>query len=344
MTVRDTESFDLVTATTLLDGSGRWALPSGVTSGSWSIVTGRTGNCARLTMINNAARLIERVIDNQQEWYVGFAFRFSTTPEATHNLYRLVDSTTTQIEVSLDTSRRLIISRNGTALATSTGALNTNQWYYVEVYAKIDPSVGAVDVHIDETSFVNVTGANTRNSANSFANRIQIGDNSATAAVGTQTKDFDDMYFADGTNSQTFLGDRAVKVSAPTGAGATTAWTPSTGANWAAVDEQPANDDTDYVSSATVNQVDTYVFADLASNVGAIDAVNVVLRSRKDDAGTRSIAAVVRPVSTDRVGTTRAQSTTYQLTSNVWVTNPDTGVAWTRAGFNATEIGVKEIA
>lgn len=342
MTIRAIESFDLVSSTTLNDGSGRWVRPAGGASGTFSLVTGRTGNCARIVQVNNVSAFLERVIDSQAEWYVGFAFRFSAAYIATHNFVRFVDGSTLQCEVSVDSSRRIVISRNGTVLATSTVTLNTNQWYYVEVHAVINNTTGVLDVHLDETSIVSVTGANTRGGTNNSADRIQIGDG---AANGTATNiDFDDMYIADGTSSQTFLGDRAVKVTAPTGAGATTAWTPSTGANWAAVDEQPANDDTDYVSSATVNQVDTYAFADLGANVGAIDAVNVVLRARKDDAGTRQVAPVARPGSTDRVGATKTLSTTYQLVDNLWLTNPDTSSAWTRTAFNASEFGVKEIA
>jgi hypothetical protein len=77
---------------------------------------------------------------------------------------------------------------------------------------------------------------------------------------------------------------------------------------------------------------------------GTVKAVQATALARKDDAGSRSIALVARPGSTDRVGSTQAVSDGYAGYAQVWDTNPDTSAGWTVADLNSSQFGQRLIA
>jgi hypothetical protein len=129
----------------------------------------------------------------------------------------------------------------------------------------------------------------------------------------------------------------------PNGAGAHSAWTPNGATpNYACVDETTADGDTTYVSDSTPGDIDTYAFADVDASA-TVYGVQTNLYARKDDAGTRQIAPVVRQSGTDYVGTTVTLGSSYSFYSQIYNQDP-TAADWTAAHVNADEFGVKEIA
>lgn len=333
MTIRDFESFDLKSAAQIMAGTADFGWTGGSAA---AIVAGRTGNCLNWDMNSDPVSSLVKVFDNQAEWYVAHAFRHDTA-----NRQRIVsfyDGANLQCEYYVNTSRQFELVRNGTILATSTATYALNTWHHVEIHVVIHSSTGVMEIRLDGVSIISVTGANTRGgSSNNYANIVAI---SPASRIGGALR-FDDLIYADGTSSQTWIGDKRVSVLAPTGAGNTTQMTPSAGSNWQNVDDQPANDDTDYNSDGTAGHLDTYVYGNLAANIVSVQAVKVVMRARKDDAGPRSIASVTRPGSTDNVGADKALTTTYLHHGQILLVNPDTAVAWTPGEVNATEFGVK---
>lgn len=342
MTLRLTESWDVCTAAQYADGTTGWTFTG--EAGRYQITaTGRTGSAIGTTASGGPNNELLRTIDSQAEWYVGFAFKMDVAPSGSgYWLWSFYDAGQLQCDVRINTAGKITLTRNGTVLATSGLTFPLNTWRYVEVYAKIHSTTGAMTVRVDGAVAVSVTGANTQVSANATADKLGFG---TTGGQGiTSNPYWDDVYIADGTAAQTFLGDCKVAVLRPSAAGATTGWTPSAGANYAAVDEPTANDDTDYVSAATVALVDTYAFGNLSGTIPTIHAVNVKMRLRKDDAGASSVAAVARPGATDNVGDDKSPSTTYVLYDTLYLVNPDTAVAWTKANVDASEFGVKRTA
>jgi hypothetical protein len=129
----------------------------------------------------------------------------------------------------------------------------------------------------------------------------------------------------------------------PSADGANTALTPSTGtAHAALVDDNPANDDTDYNQSSNVGDKDTYDMAALSGNWASIKAVQVLMEARKDDAGARSICSVTRSGGTDYDGAAQGLTTSYMYYTEILQNDPATSAAWAnKAAVDAAEFGMK---
>jgi hypothetical protein len=128
----------------------------------------------------------------------------------------------------------------------------------------------------------------------------------------------------------------------PTGAGGTTEWTPSAGANWQCVDEQPSNGDTDYVSAASAPLTDTYSCPAAATAGSIIYAVAVHATARKDDAGTNEVDGVLRSAGANYAhGSPKPITASYARYRWLWEADPATGLSWTVAGANAAQPGIR---
>jgi hypothetical protein len=330
-------------STTLADYAGKWTTWSGTPAVAPS--SGRFGNGLRLT---SGANNIQRTFDGQVTWVVGFGLRLLATPIADYAVCSLFDTAVAHCGLGLTTSSSQLFAWRGTpatVIGTSTPSLSAGTWYYVEIKATISDAAGVFVVRLNGATVLNLTAVDTRNAGNASANTVRLGTGPGTTFSSGQGWDVDDVYVFDasGPVNNDFAGDCRVQQLLPNGAGATTAWTPSAGSNYACVDEVPPNADTDYVASATAGQTDTYAFGDL-SVTGAVKAVQATALARKDDAGSRSIALVARPGSTDRVGATQAVLDTYTAMTELWDTNPDTAAAWSVAEVNASSFGVRLIA
>jgi len=270
-------------------------------------------------------------------------------------LAQFKDGATVQVTLRLVNDGRLAVVRGpntggSTVLGTSTAAIAFGAFAYIEWKVLIHPSAGTVDVRVNGVSVLSLTGQNTRNSAASQWSSLVLGvaDSGPTTTTFTATSiDYDDLYVLDGTGAapwNTFLGDVRVDVRLPTGAGATTGFTPSTGANWQNVDDATPNGDTDYNSASSSGLTDTFVVQDAPVTGAAILGVQQCLNMKKTDASTCTVAPVIRHVGVDNVGTSLAVGTTYAYGLAVAQTNPGTGAQWTEAGFNAAEFGYKRTA
>ena len=283
---------------------------------------------------------------------VGFSLTVSAAPTTTAGAaqFRVLDGGTTQWSLVLLNDLRLRITLGGvtgTTIATSgvTG-ISLGVTAYVEAKVVIHPSAGTVDVRVNGVSVLSATGLNTRSSANNAWTSALLGITTGPSDTHSGNTDYDDLYILDGSGDapwNTFLGDCRVDACYPTAAGATTGWTPSAGANWQCVDEPAPNDDTDYTSAAAAGPVDTFTVQDAPAGM-AILGVQHNLSMKKTDAGTCTVAAVVRHGGTDYVSADLAPSTAYAYGLVVQQLNPGTGAAWTEAQFNAAEFGYTRTA
>jgi len=125
-----------------------------------------------------------------------------------------------------------------------------------------------------------------------------------------------------------------------TGVGATATFS----GNCSTVSELLANGDTDYVSSANVNDMDLYDLESVWVNPLTIIGVVSKLYVKKSDAGARSGQLVLKSGATTVTGTDTVLASTYTYLSRVDTTDPNTGVAWTVSGLNALQLGQKVTA
>lgn len=126
----------------------------------------------------------------------------------------------------------------------------------------------------------------------------------------------------------------------PNAAGDSTQLTPNTGANWAAVDETPSDDDTTYVKSSATDDLpyfDLYNLPDTAIPAGStINSVTVYMNTRSINATYKAYFRTALKVSGGSVqyGTQYAPGTSYTLYNESFA-----GVLQT--DLNALQIGVE---
>jgi hypothetical protein len=161
-------------------------------------------------------------------------------------------------------------------------------------------------------------------------------------------------FWADGTSQYTYIADVWV---VPTytaslvtpldqtirpSSNNTVALTPSTGSNYACVDEATANDDTDYVMPGTEDtwQTDLYNMGSLPLQVGEILWVRIVNRASKDGAS-NIIKTALRTHSTTYYRPSETLYTTsYANFETVYGYNPYTGDNWTQDEISDLLAGV----
>lgn len=286
-----------------------------------------------------------RVVPTAATLIVGFAYKISSpTTLAPCILSRFLDgSGTEQVHIELNASTRAVdIYRGGTKIASGAIPIASDTYYYFEFKATFATAIAANTCQVRVNGVVDAdvpAGTSTRASANSSANRVQVGSNGTGSTYW-----YDDVYICDGTGSRLndFLGDKRVDAVLPDSDGSQTAWTANGAVNdWDCVKQPIADGDTTYVASATVGAYDTFGFANLVAGAAAVDAIQLSLTARKDDAGSRSLAPALVVGGTTYDGAAVGLTDSYGVASQVWEQNPNTAANWTESDVNALEAGAK---
>lgn len=263
-------------------------------------------------------------------------------------LASFMENTTRHVDIVLLADGRIRARRAGSVtLGTSTSFLTAGAYNYVEIKITISDTVGVVTVRVNGTStgWLALTSQDTQNGGTSAITNIILGGELTVATPLQSPVRYDDIVILDtaGSVNNDFLGDCRVEAIFPNGAGNYAQWTPSTGSNFQNVDEAQPNGDTDYNSSSTANQIDTFAYSNLSVSSGTVKAVAPNMWARKDDAGSRSIAAVARLSAVDATGSTILIGNTFADYQGIFETKPGGG-AWSITDVNNSEFGYKLIA
>lgn len=332
------DSFDHYSA--LANKYNGFLVPTG--SGAISAANGRNGTSS--FRITNWSVGITKSIAATGTVVVGFALRVAALPTVAVVVARVLEGATAHVDLRMDTAGRLFFTRAGTTIGlVGTTALAAGSWYYLEAKITISDTVGVASLRINGVSELNGAGLDTRNAGTSGVVDV-VGLAGVTGL--TATVDFDDLYIcnAAGTVNNDFLGDIRVEAIFPTAEATYSAWLPSVGTDNALnVDESPPNSDTDYNSSATALDKDTFAMTNITPTSGTIKGVQPCLFARKDDAGTRVIAPMSRQGATDYVSaTTHSIGDAYAYHTQIMELNPATGLPWTIADVNTnSEFGYR---
>lgn len=264
---------------------------------------------------------------------VGFAYKIDRLSTLGQFLILRDASNANMIDLQVAASGAIKATRNGTLLGTSaTGVLTANIWAYIELEFVRSATVGSVNVYVNGTNVLTLTGQNT--GANDIHSILFQGQ--------SMVQWIDDMYTVD---VATKLGECRVDLLAPTADTAQKDFTPSTGtANWSLVNGTTYNEDSDYVSAATVGNKDLYDVADLSFTPVTIHAVQVNWRARKDDATARTVRANLKSGSTTQNGPTETMAASYVSFRDLYLTDPNTSAAWTASAVNAVQIGPEVVS
>lgn len=325
---------------------------SQLTFGNGSIDTGRLhGSCLKNVGGTGTVFTTPGLVAGDV-WCVGLAYRRDDTAATTHELVSIYDGASTR-QITLATfvsGGRLKIqvytdAPGGSHTWTASGDWALSQWVYLEFKVTVAPATsGSFEVRLNAATILTQSSVNTANGGTSTADRVRfVAEGSASLPVY-----LDDLYVCDdaGSANNNFKGDQVIEGILPSGAGTTTQWTPSAGANYAAVDDPDGpDDDATYVATASNGVTDTYAFGDLAYITGGINAVMVAFNARILTAGARTLRVVTRSGGTDYEGSDQSiNNTGFQERQQIWETNPDTAAAWTASGVNAAEFGIKATA
>lgn len=321
------------------------------TIGSGGAITGGAGRTGSAWVATNQNHNMRRALGvNAGTLIAGTAFKLTGDPANIASVLAFFDDTTEQISVRINASSKILrVSRAGTDLEVGSTVLADNTWYYIELKALI-ANAGTYELRIN--GVVEVDGsADTQNTANAYANAIQIVGPTAGGNFG-ESLTWDDLYVCSSTDSgvsgapnNDFLGDVTVQSLHPNGNGNSSMMVGSDGNsvdNYLLVDETAPNDDTDYVQGLNVDDKDTYNYGSLTATAGSVYGVQVLMHARKTDAGLRSICAVTRESGAEEDGADHALSTSYLYYLTIFENEPGGATdAWTIAEVNGAEYGGK---
>lgn len=315
------------------------------------------GTCIRGITNGNSqlCYLTRNFPDNPATLGVAFAMRISILPQAgsSSTLIPLtfVDNGTLQCDLRMNTSGQVYVTRNGTSLGAGGPVIAANAWYHYELKITFHPTAGTVYLGINGVPALSLTGQNTRNSANSYANQVNVGLTSQNTFYNSLTcnLDFDDIVIYDGSATDANgladivgpIGDCSVNWSQPTAAGPTTQFTPSTGSNYSCVNEATPDGDTTYVYSNTVANIDLYTMATLPAATTVVKSLAVAHYARKDTAGARTFSAQLHTGGGTNFTATQANAPgpSYQYFLTGVGSNPQTSAAWAVSDVNALQSG-----
>jgi hypothetical protein len=228
-----------------------------------------------------------------------------------------------------DNTHYICAKMAGEAVIVGTAVILTNVWYLIEVYFKIDDTVGRIVVKVDGIIAIDFTG-DTLTGALTTIDTLRIGNGSYGAGY-SQVDDLalNDTSNADGKGDNSWCGSGYVVRLDPNADGVTNAWMGSDADqedNYLLVDEYPNNGDTDYVStdSEVPGTQEQYGMStvDLAGKI--IKRVWAEATAKKSGEATAVLkVGILPPGGTDQLSSGATLGTGYiRVIGNEYILNP----------------------
>jgi hypothetical protein len=295
-----------------------------------SITTGRiTGYCISANDIYSPGFSTPSLTINPT-LIAGIAFKLNNG----YITIQFMDNTINGIGVTINQTS-IVIKLGTTTISTTSLTLTTLTWFYAEVKVFCHATAGTVEVRLNGSTIVSLTGINTKNSYDDYNNVIYTELHYAW---------LDDYYICDGSGLTVndFQGFCRVVGLLPNADTLTEQWSTSTGTDhYALVDENPPNT-TDYVYSGTQGQTDLYIYPPLPAAIGPIIGLQVATQSKVFSGTGAIVEAPITSYGVTDAGTDAiVKSTTYSDMRRISITDPSTGLPWTAAGLSAAQIGIK---
>lgn len=207
-----------------------------------------------------------------------------------------------QVSVYLGTDGALVVYRNGelggsgdfngVKLGRTIPVIGPGGRHHVEIYLKPHSTAGAIEIRVDETTRLNLTGANTQGTGNVEVSQWALG-HDVNAGISSWIE-FRDLYVNDATDDgsgcNTFIGDckaGCLMVNADTAQADFALSTGSVG--YTLLNETPPNDTT-FISLAGTTGESDFGLENPPANTTEILTARPWIRVSKDDAGTCTMA------------------------------------------------------
>jgi hypothetical protein len=292
-----------------------------------------------------------KTLDHQSGWCVGLRFKTSSvggTLDTTLYTARNNGAILLTLQVNTDGTLIAYAGNHQTVIGVTDFAIHADKWYYIEIDYSLSGTTNitaTATVRLDGNTSAVISGSGATNVANTSltsgtatVNNHMLGSGNSTATT------YKDIYICDhnGGVNNTFLGQVTILVVRPNG-DVVSQWTPNSGITHfnRVNDSIGADDDTTYVSDGTVGHQDIWDWEDIPGFSGTIKFVEVHMYARKDDEGSKSFQTVVGDTGTEAHSGDFFVSDNYVYYDQCFDTDPATGFAWTRTGFNTKRFGAK---
>ena len=215
----------------------------------------------------------------------------------------------------------------------------TGQWNYVEIKYTIHDSTGSYEVRVNGVNVLSASGIDT-----DFTNVGDVERHIFVCAVNNQK--FDDIYICDdsGAEFNDWLGDQYTVIGiVPGGDTAQLDWSAQpAGSHYQNIDEDGGNDNNDYVYDSTLGNEDLYDYDNLPVSPSDILLLDIWTQAALDIVGSESLIVTCQSGVTHSDGPTETVTdTNYTTFHRLLSQDPNTAAAWTEAGLNAAQFGVK---
>ncbi len=251
-----------------------------------------------------------------------------------------------------DQARVLLVAANGEVeayngngtLLGNTGAnqFSVNAWFYLEVFAQISATTGAITVRVNGVQVLALTNVNTQNGASANVDGVRLG-SPADLSIGINDQvELDDVYINDGGGTDgwsTFKGPLAISTLFPT-SNVSVTFTPLANTNWQEVSETAMDSDTSYNGSTAAGNEDLFGIGSLPANVTPL-AVQVTGAYRSAGGSSPTMSNHLKSGATEVAGTSHPLNTTYSYQRDFYANDPAIAGAWTVTTVNALNIGYK---
>lgn len=328
-----------------------------VTGASWPTLTGPKSptELAITSVSTNRLKTKALVGSPTNTWFIGFRFQGAGDAAATGALgagwIAFRGAANDQCEVRLmgvaTSNARWEVRRGSTSLGTSPVFFRDARDYWEFKIVARTSTNGSVEIRRNGVVFYTLSSVNTANSGSDGADLFEV---TFAAGVTGGTHHWDDIAINDDTGGQNdsyLSGDLVVHGTNPNSDGASTQWTPSTGSTHFSLVDDPAGspNDTDYVTSAVLSDIDLYNYTDF-SLIGTntpIIGIMVGTTGAMQASGDRDVEVRVRDTGGSQVSGTAHNfaSTTIEHFAQCFDQNPVTSVDWTKASLNAAQFGVR---
>lgn len=267
-----------------------------------------------------------------------------------------------QLTFMINTARGVSVYRGqfdtGTLIASDlTATVVLGQLNDFQLRVKIHPTLGELDVKVNNTFVISDTGLNTRNHASAnIVNQIGFFRAPDTGGQGDGSRVLEDFYAMDtvdaGDGLNDFLGVEARVYPFYADRDIVTGWTAQgAGDTYVEVDDanlstelSDADDDTTYIHSA-VNGARAIVGVTNPNEdeITEVFAVEVNARWRLEQGGSDQIKLISELSSAVQLSAALSGSTTWNNENELFTADPN-GNPWTPANVIAMGIGVEEVA
>lgn len=279
---------------------------------------------------------LKRAFASSSGVQIGFQFRYSGSHSgadiAVCSLFGDANSTPEAV-LYLRTDGTFYAKGNGTTIGTGpAGAVHADTWYFVEIQAG---AAGTFELRVNEAVKFSGSWSSTISNFDALALNRTTSNPSGNAQPDLY---YDDVRIDSGS---TYFGMGRVQTLLP-GAAGTYTQLAVTGAasNYDAVNDVPWSA-SDYVSSSTPGQRDTYQLDNLDAATASVAAIQTVIIGASTDA-TAHIKAALRSGGSLYYDPSVALNATPTVASiAVRETDPATSSAWSVSGVNALEAGVE---